>query len=167
MPVAPALMILFQVERHDSELHRPCSAAPHDPAMLRYDPTVPKRCLPRVGRRVAARFVSGSLLLVSFCLPYPRSGVPWHQARRDPTGLGRTIIWFGAWHQILLDHGDAGVDGMFARVCDASSYPYPKSYRPWFGPNSNTFLAHIARRVPGLAIQLPSNAVGKDFLPDG
>ena len=91
----------------------------------------------------------------------------WHQARRDPTGLGRTIIWFGAWRQILLDHGDAGVDGMFARVCDASSYPYPKSYRPWFGPNSNTFLAHIARRVPGLAIQLPSNAVGKDFLPDG
>src|SRR5205085_4256443 len=32
-------------------------------------------------------------------------------------------------------------------------------------PNSNTFLAHIARQVPGLAIHLPSNAVGKDFLP--
>jgi hypothetical protein len=31
-------MILFQVERHDSELHRPCSAAPHDPAMLRTIP---------------------------------------------------------------------------------------------------------------------------------
>ena len=26
-------------------------------------------------------------VLVSFCLPDPRSGVPWHQARRDPTGL--------------------------------------------------------------------------------
>ena len=38
MPVAPALMILFQIERHDSELHRPCSAAPHDPAMLRTIP---------------------------------------------------------------------------------------------------------------------------------
>src|SRR5215472_17667189 len=38
MPVVPALMILFQVERHDSELHRPCSAAPHDPAMLRTIP---------------------------------------------------------------------------------------------------------------------------------
>src|SRR6516164_11323743 len=38
MPVAPALMILFSVERHDSELHRPCSAAPHDPAMLRTIP---------------------------------------------------------------------------------------------------------------------------------
>src|ERR1700738_5175796 len=39
--------------------------------------------------------------------------------------------------------------------------------RPWPGPNSNTFLAHIARQVPDLAIQLPSNAVGKDFLPGG
>ena len=38
MPVAPALMILFQIERHDSELHRPCSAAPHDLAMLRTIP---------------------------------------------------------------------------------------------------------------------------------
>ena len=26
-------------------------------------------------------------VLVSFCLPDPRGGVPWHQARRDPTGL--------------------------------------------------------------------------------
>ena len=26
-------------------------------------------------------------VLGSFCLPDPRSLVPWHQARRDPTGL--------------------------------------------------------------------------------
>ena len=26
-------------------------------------------------------------VLVSFCLPHPRGGVPWHQARRYPTGL--------------------------------------------------------------------------------
>jgi hypothetical protein len=37
----------------------------------------------------------------------------------------------------------------------------------WPGPNSNTFLAHIARQVPELELHLPSNAVGKDFLPDG
>jgi hypothetical protein len=43
--------------------------------------------------------------------------------------------------------------------------PYPNTYRPWPGPNSNTFLAHIARQVPELVIQLPSNAVGKDHLP--
>jgi hypothetical protein len=26
-------------------------------------------------------------VLVSLCLPDPRGGVPWYQARRDPTGL--------------------------------------------------------------------------------
>src|SRR5262249_59651936 len=47
MPVTPALMILFQVERHDSELHRSCSVAPARPGYAAYDPTVPKKCLPR------------------------------------------------------------------------------------------------------------------------
>jgi len=45
--------------------------------------------------------------------------------------------------------------------------PLSQYLRPWPGPNSTTFLAHIARQVPDLAIQLPSNAVGKDFLPGG
>jgi hypothetical protein len=34
-------------------------------------------------------------------------------------------------------------------------------------PNSNTFTAYIARQVPELGLELPSNAVGKDFLPGG
>jgi hypothetical protein len=171
-------------------------------------------------------------VLVSLCLPDPRRGVPWYQARRDPTGLspdpaatqeaviqvfaapavswrgvfsvhtwiavkptgaprftryevlgfgvangapalridrmGPDNYWFGARPQILLDRRGAGVDGMVPRVCDAvASYPYPSSYRPWPGPNSNTFLAHIARQVPELELHLLSNAVGKDFLPDG
>lgn len=171
-------------------------------------------------------------VLVSLCLPDPRGGVLWHQARRDPTGLspdpattpeaviqvfaapavswrgifsvhtwivvkpagaprftryevlgfgvangapavridrmGPDNYWFGARPRIVLDRRGAGVDAMIERVCTAvASYPYPSTYRPWPGPNSNTFLAHIARRVPELAIHLPSNAVGKDFLPGG
>ena len=46
-----------------------------------------------------------------------------------------------------------------------ASYPYPNSYRAWPGPNSNTFMAYIARQIPELGIHLPSTAVGKDFLP--
>ena len=46
-------------------------------------------------------------------------------------------------------------------------YPYPHEYRAWPGPNSNTFTAYIARQVPDLGLDLPSNAVGKDFLPEG
>ena len=32
------------------------------------------------------------------------------------------------------------------------------------GPNSNTFMAWIARRVPELGLDLPSTAIGKDYL---
>jgi hypothetical protein len=91
---------------------------------------------------------------------------PTARRRCGSTGWGRTITGSGARPQILLGRHGAGVDGIIAQVRDAvASYPYPNSYRPWPGPNSNTFLAHIARQVPDLAIQLPSNAVGMDFLP--
>ncbi len=171
-------------------------------------------------------------VLVGLCLPDPRGGVPWHQARRDPTGLapdpaetqeaviqvfaapavswrgvfsvhtwiavkpagaprftryevlgfgvaggapavridrmGPDNYWFGARPRIVLDRRGAAVDGLIERIRAAvASYPYPRAYRAWPGPNSNTFTAYIARQVPELGLQLPSNAVGKDFLPGG
>lgn len=171
-------------------------------------------------------------VLVSACLPDPRGGVPWYQARRDPTGLapdpagtheaviqvfaapavswrgffavhtwiavkpagaqrytryevvgfgvgngapavrvdrmGPDNYWFGARPHVLLDRRGAGVDELIERVREAvASYPYQHAYRPWPGPNSNTFTGHIARHVPQLGLQLPSNALGKDFLPGG
>jgi Protein of unknown function (DUF3750) len=47
------------------------------------------------------------------------------------------------------------------------TYPYPHQYRTWPGPNSNTFVAHIARTVPALGLELPSTAIGKDYLSNG
>ena len=44
-----------------------------------------------------------------------------------------------------------------------ASYPYAGEYRSWPGPNSNTFLAHIGREVPALKLDLPANAIGKDY----
>jgi hypothetical protein len=172
-------------------------------------------------------------VVISFCLPDPRSGVPWRDARRDATGLapdpattqeaviqvyaGPAVSWrgklavhtwivvkpsgakqfmryevmgfgvaqgapavrvdrtgpdnyyFGAWPRIVLDRrGGAEVDALIEGVRAAvASYPYPHAYRAWPGPNSNTFTAFIARQVPQLGLALPSNAIGKDFLPDG
>src|SRR5262249_50425346 len=48
-----------------------------------------------------------------------------------------------------------------------AAYPYPQTYRAWPGPNSNTFTAFIARAVPELRLDLPANALGKDYLPNG
>ena len=45
------------------------------------------------------------------------------------------------------------------------SYPYANTYRSYPGPNSNTFLAHIGREVPALKLDLPANAIGKDYRP--
>ena len=37
----------------------------------------------------------------------------------------------------------------------------------WPGPNSNTFTAHVAREVPRLELELPTTAIGKDYLNNG
>lgn len=174
----------------------------------------------------------GLPLLVSACVFGRDNGVPWYEARRDPTGLapdplktrgaviqvyaaravawrgvfavhtwiavkptgaerftryevlgfgvsdgapairvdrtGPDNYWFGAAPTLLLDRRGPGTDTLIEQIREAvASYPYPHDYRAWPGPNSNTFTAYVARRVPGLRLQLPSNAVGKDYLPDG
>ena len=48
-----------------------------------------------------------------------------------------------------------------------SAYPYTHHYRLWPGPNSNTFTAFVARRVPELGVELPGIAIGKDYLDSG
>ena len=174
----------------------------------------------------------GLPLLVSACMAGRWDGVPWYEARRDPTGLapdpiktheavvqvyavravswrgafavhtwiavkptdadcftryevlgfgvadgapavrvdrmGPDNYWFGAKPSLILDRRGPGVDELIAQIRDAvARYPYPHDYRAWPGPNSNTFTAFVARQVPALQLELPSNAIGKDYLPDG
>lgn len=75
-------------------------------------------------------------------------------------------LWYGATPQLLADHqGDSAqalIDGIEAAI---ASYPYASEYRSYPGPNSNTFLAHIGREVPALQLDLPANAIGKDYRP--
>jgi len=82
--------------------------------------------------------------------------------------MGPDNYWFGARPQIILDRRGPDVDAMIEGIAAAvARYPYPHEYRAWPGPNSNTFTAYIARQVPELGLDLPSNAIGKDFLPEG
>lgn len=186
------------------------------------------------GRRLAlSALVTFALpLLVSACVFGREAGVPWYEARRDPTGLapdplktreaviqvyaaravawrgvfavhtwiavkptnadrftryevmgfgvadgapslrvdrtGPDNYWFGAEPSLILDRRGPDVDNLIVKVRAAvASYPNPKEYRAWPGPNSNTFTAYVAREVPELRLELPSNAIGKDYLPDG
>lgn len=75
-------------------------------------------------------------------------------------------LWYGSLPELLVDHRGAGVETMIDRIEAAvASYPYADQYRSYPGPNSNTFLAHIGREVRALQLDLPSNAIGKDYRP--
>ncbi|MCC7015802.1 MAG: DUF3750 domain-containing protein [Rhodospirillales bacterium] len=76
--------------------------------------------------------------------------------------------WFGAAPELLVDLRGPGVDGVIARIDKAArSYPHNGDYGLWPGPNSNTFVAHVAREVPELRLDLPPTAIGKDYLTNG
>jgi len=74
--------------------------------------------------------------------------------------------WFGSRPDLLVDRRGEGIEALIDQVEAAvESYPYTDTYRTWPGPNSNTFIAHIGRSVPGLRLDLPANAIGKDYVP--
>ncbi len=211
----------------------------YDRAMLRPEMELTEPATPRARRGRMRRTLSLLLLLlvglplvVSACVFGRPNGVPWYEARRDPTGLapdpatskeaviqvyaaravawrgifamhtwiavkptdaprftryevmgfgvsegapavridrtGADNYWFGAQPQVILDRRGPGVDAMIEQIKAAvDAYPYPQSYRAWPGPNSNTFTAYIGRSVPELGLDMPANAIGKDYLPNG
>lgn len=82
--------------------------------------------------------------------------------------MGPDNYWFGAQPELVLDRRGAEAGFLIGKIQEAvENYPYPHEYRAWPGPNSNTFTAYIARAVPELGLDLPSNAIGKDYLPAG
>src|SRR5256714_4931188 len=61
--------------------------------------------------------------------------------------------WFGAPVELYADKRGAGVDQLIKRIDKAAhEYPYASTYTLWPGPNSNTFVAWIARTVPELKV---------------
>jgi len=73
-------------------------------------------------------------------------------------------LWYGAVPTLLVDQRGNGVETMIDEIEAAiKDYPYAHSYQAYPGPNSNTFLAHIGRQVRALKLDLPANAIGKDY----
>ena len=74
--------------------------------------------------------------------------------------------WYGATPELLVfKQGDEAATLIPDLEKAVASYPYAQTYRSYPGPNSNTFLAHIGRMVPGLGLDLPPTAIGKDYRP--
>jgi len=72
--------------------------------------------------------------------------------------------WFGERPRLLKEFRGRGVDALIEAVDRAArSYPWPYSYKAFPGPNSNTFTAWIAARVPELQLELPFAAIGSGY----
>ena len=77
--------------------------------------------------------------------------------------------WYGNRPALLREiRGGAEVDRLIDRIHEAArQYPHAGEYRIWPGPNSNTFTAYLGRQVPQLSLDLPPNAIGKDYPVNG
>ena len=89
-----------------------------------------------------------------------RTGTVVVERNRAPDGY-----WYGNKPELLGDIRGPGVEEIIDRIdAAAKEYPYPGRYHIWPGPNSNTFVAFILRKVPELRVDLPPTAIGKDYL---
>lgn len=78
--------------------------------------------------------------------------------------------WYGNVPDVVLDIRGPRAARLISKIeATIARYPYRErgTYRLWPGPNSNTFVAWIARQVPALGLEMPATAVGKDFLAPG
>lgn len=75
-------------------------------------------------------------------------------------------LWYGGQPEIVLDLRGEQAEPLIRDIEAAvAAYPFADTYHMWPGPNSNTFTAYIGRNVPGLRLDMPANAIGKDYLP--
>jgi hypothetical protein len=76
--------------------------------------------------------------------------------------------WAGSDPELVAELRGADAAEAIPKLEDAiRRYPFRDRYLTWPGPNSNTFVAWLAREVPELRVTLPPTAIGKDFLPGG
>lgn len=76
--------------------------------------------------------------------------------------------WYGARPELVRDVRGAAAAALIPDIEEAiRRYPDVFTYRLWPGPNSNSFIAFVGREVPGLDLNLPVTAIGKDYLNGG
>ena len=91
-----------------------------------------------------------------------------HALRRD--AYAADAHWYGNRPEVIATVAGAEAAALIPRLeAEVAAYPHGGrgAYRIVPGPNSNTFVAHLLRRVPELGATLPPIAVGKDWLGPG
>lgn len=98
--------------------------------------------------------------------------VGWRGKRGQPVLMITRDIpdryWYGEKPRILKEYRGTGVDELIDAVDRAAhSYPWKTTYKAFPGPNSNTFVAWIAKQVPELELDLPFSAIGSGYVDHG
>jgi hypothetical protein len=78
--------------------------------------------------------------------------------------------WFGDMPETIASADGEAAAAMIPKIRSAIENYKLRSvgdYRPWPGPNSNTFVTAALAAVPELRTTLPPTAIGKDFPYDG
>lgn len=77
-------------------------------------------------------------------------------------------LWYSQRPQLVFALRGEQAASAIDKIAQASSdYSYQDSYSVWPGPNSNSYVAYIARQVPELDFVMPATAIGKDYLGNG
>lgn len=97
-------------------------------------------------------------------------------SRYDVVGWGQPVrrnafpadaLWYSNRPYVVASFSGAEAERLIAPIEQAiSRYPWSVrgDYLVWPGPNSNTFVAWVARQVPGFSVEMPPTAIGKDWL---
>ena len=96
----------------------------------------------------------------------------WNKYRNLPVVVSDTEqpdrAWYGYAPVVVKDIRGDKAEKLIPFIDKAiAEYPYKLNYNVWPGPNSNTFIAYIGRKVPELELNLPSSSIGKDYLVNG
>lgn len=92
-------------------------------------------------------------------------GAPIRHNHRPADGL-----WYSNVPKVVVGVTGADAERLIPLVRAAiAAYPFAANggYTMFPGPNSNSFVAHVMRAVPGIDASLPVAAVGRDYPSDG
>jgi hypothetical protein len=118
--------------------------------------------------------LKGALSVHTWIVLKPEGG---EYERYDKVGWGNPVrrngyppdgLWYSNRPYVVKAVTGAEAVRLIPQVRAAiESYPYAANgdYAIWPGPNSNSFVAHVAHRVPELGVSMPPHAIGRDFRP--
>jgi hypothetical protein len=134
---------------------------------------------PAVVRVFAARTVRWRGIFAVHCWLVLKPEGASRYTRYDYTAWGEPIRmngfepdgrWFGQVPEVVFAADGEAAAVLIPRMEEAiAGYAWRNhgDYRPWPGPNSNTFVAAVLDAAPGIRAALPPTAIGKDYPYDG